>query len=938
MNFYIDKLLLWLKNGKLRTLSFSNDKVNVITGNSKTGKTAILEIIDYCLCGSKETVVISYEHIAENVAWYGIRFFINDKVYTIARGEITEKGRFSKDYYFSQTGEIPEWPCVKMEEPQIKAILEQEFSIDNEITVSYGGKSVRKNTKLSFRYFLMFNTLSKDIIDNGKSFFDKMHIERYRDVWPQIFDLALGVINFEALQMQKKIDEIQQEIYVLEIDKRKSVKRQEVYKESISSLVKQAKEAGLINEDLALSDAFEVLKNLLKDNNQGFANDFSVEQEYERLQQQHDGLSLQLTKLQRFKKSYNKYRDNLREEKEALQPIEYIYNHFSDKTSGEYFQFLNNLSCELSRIKSAIRGRRPFEYDIDHQIEELRQSIGEINTKLSQTAHVAYSDNQSNINTAVIEELMVDDNAVEEDDPEKQPLFSDSFFVGRFIEETITTETIQKEYLQKICEGLMLCVGAYQLPSTNVDPVSLRINGTDFFFDTRLLLRLVGCAGEAAVEAVNELVNLIQGSGGNIYYYPQTWEEMNQAFDDAIHSLSSGDPPHDEEMRLYAARVKNSTVVISAKKASLQNELSNASIYLRQQEYFSETDRIRFGFDYNDLQHYMKKQLPWDQKTIENDAMSIWETHMRRQGNYTEYCGTSARLPVFVTSNSRLIGIALKFRDERQNVYTILSHWKSNRLPVITDIRLTCRLWSPAVQSERLSLLYLTSNAVAAQRPTRRYVNTIRELALELERTVPEYSGIPLPAFFDDNVTEVVLENTQGLEENLNAGNFASSIAELSEWKAREQEEITNKVKQERDQTAERLDEQTAAIIEGAVDNNKDKLGWRGILLKLILNWTIVVTILFVGITALISYLIGNWSPIWLVAVPVSLSIIEHFISSHFFVKLLLKHTLPKIERSFEKKIMRKLRKAENNYADEIVRLTKKQIKVLEKAKSMLHG
>lgn len=390
MNFYIDKLLLWLKNGKLRTLSFSNDKVNVITGNSKTGKTAILEIIDYCLCGSKETVVISYEHIAENVAWYGIRFFINDKVYTIARGEITEKGRFSKDYYFSQTGEIPEWPCVKMEEPQIKAILEQEFSIDNEITVSYGGKSVRKNTKLSFRYFLMFNTLSKDIIDNGKSFFDKMHIERYRDVWPQIFDLALGVINFEALQMQKKIDEIQQEIYVLEIDKRKSVKRQEVYKESISSLVKQAKEAGLINEDLALSDAFEVLKNLLKDNNQGFANDFSVEQEYERLQQQHDGLSLQLTKLQRFKKSYNKYRDNLREEKEALQPIEYIYNHFSDKTSGEYFQFLNNLSCELSRIKSAIRGRRPFEYDIDHQIEELRQSIGEINTKLSQTAHVAY--------------------------------------------------------------------------------------------------------------------------------------------------------------------------------------------------------------------------------------------------------------------------------------------------------------------------------------------------------------------------------------------------------------------------------------------------------------------------------------------------------------------------------------------------------------------
>lgn len=56
MKFFVDKLLLWLNDGRLRTLQFANDKVNVITGNSKTGKTAILEIIDYCLCGSNETV------------------------------------------------------------------------------------------------------------------------------------------------------------------------------------------------------------------------------------------------------------------------------------------------------------------------------------------------------------------------------------------------------------------------------------------------------------------------------------------------------------------------------------------------------------------------------------------------------------------------------------------------------------------------------------------------------------------------------------------------------------------------------------------------------------------------------------------------------------------------------------------------------------------
>lgn len=68
MTFYIKKIVLWLKNGDTRILKFKNDKVNVITGNSKTGKTAILEIIDYCLCGSDSN--ISYEHIGENVLWY----------------------------------------------------------------------------------------------------------------------------------------------------------------------------------------------------------------------------------------------------------------------------------------------------------------------------------------------------------------------------------------------------------------------------------------------------------------------------------------------------------------------------------------------------------------------------------------------------------------------------------------------------------------------------------------------------------------------------------------------------------------------------------------------------------------------------------------------------------------------------------------------------
>lgn len=390
MRFYIDQLLLWLKDGSLRKLQFEEDKVNVITGNSKTGKTAVLEIIDYIFCGSDDTVVISQEYIGENVIWYGMKFCINDKIYTIARGAIEENGKFSKEYFFSQTGEIPEIPVAKMGETEIKLILEKEFSINDDVTVSYGGRSIRRNTRLSFRYFLLFNSLSKDTIDNGKLFFDKLTLERYRDVWPQIFDLSLGVIDFDHLIIQRKIDELHQIIAYLETEKKKQSKRKVQIESQISSLIKKAKEAQIIEESLKKEEAFSKLVELIEKGAEKFTTDFSVEQEYEDLQQKREKVNIQLTKLKRFKKSYGEYKKNLKNDEDSLKPIEYIQREFTENISGEYRQFLKILARDLYDIKRAIRGKKPFEFDIDRKIRELTKELSHIDNMLDNAPHVNY--------------------------------------------------------------------------------------------------------------------------------------------------------------------------------------------------------------------------------------------------------------------------------------------------------------------------------------------------------------------------------------------------------------------------------------------------------------------------------------------------------------------------------------------------------------------
>lgn len=237
----------------------------------------------------------------------------------------------------------------------------------------------------------MFNTLSKDIIDNGKMFFDKLTIERYRNVWGQIFDLSLGVINFESIALQKKIDDLKRTISALESTKNEQNKRTTNLYNQIDLLVKHAKENQLIDQSLNSEEAFLLIEKFINEGISAFSSSFPLQQEYEELQRKHEEINLQIAKLERFKKSYSKYKNSLKQDEDALKPINYIKKEFSKDISGEYAQFINILEKELRKIKSEIHTKKPFELDINRKIKELNSELDEIEGMISKTAYVDYS-------------------------------------------------------------------------------------------------------------------------------------------------------------------------------------------------------------------------------------------------------------------------------------------------------------------------------------------------------------------------------------------------------------------------------------------------------------------------------------------------------------------------------------------------------------------
>lgn len=63
------ELVLYGYNQKVRHLPFKLGQVNIITGRSKSGKSAVGDIIDYCLGGNSCNIADGV--VRENVAWYG---------------------------------------------------------------------------------------------------------------------------------------------------------------------------------------------------------------------------------------------------------------------------------------------------------------------------------------------------------------------------------------------------------------------------------------------------------------------------------------------------------------------------------------------------------------------------------------------------------------------------------------------------------------------------------------------------------------------------------------------------------------------------------------------------------------------------------------------------------------------------------------------------
>ncbi|RQS03088.1 DUF3732 domain-containing protein [Burkholderia sp. Bp9002] len=378
MNFGFDSITLWSRTGERRGLQFKRNCLNVITGESHTGKSALLDVIDYCFLASSHKLPDSI--INENVGWYGLTFYVNDKTYTIARRS-PKDNEVSSDYYFSSTGVVPDVPEPNTKEDDIRTILEAEFHITDKVTVAYGGRALKTGSKVSFRYFFLFNTISEDIITNSKVFFDKQSEERYQEALPRIFDMALGIDDLSNIAAREKKEALRKEIARLQRKEAHLGQGRETFDEEVRDIAVKAAEYGLIDSDPA---------SLSMDNVRRAISDAASPETGQALNRYVETsarlfvVERRLRKLRQFTTEYRSYKETFKNAEDSLRPIEQLMKQAPTLVKSEIFDdLISSLKTDLSAVKKSITGKQPVDGQIGAMVKSLEAERDALQRDLS---------------------------------------------------------------------------------------------------------------------------------------------------------------------------------------------------------------------------------------------------------------------------------------------------------------------------------------------------------------------------------------------------------------------------------------------------------------------------------------------------------------------------------------------------------------------------
>ncbi len=406
MYFQIKEIVLWARNRRFapRHLKFELGKVNVITGASRTGKSAIIPIIDYCLGSGKCRIPV--KTIRDSCDWFGVLVQTSSGQKLFARREPgIQKSTGDMFLLEAPVVEIPEHiesknvtaEAVKKSLDEIAGLTSLNFDLE-ETSSGFKGRP-------SFRDLGAFTFQPQNIVANPEVLFFKTETYEHREKLRTIFPYVLNAITPEQMAKRHELVNLRKELRRKESELAIVREVSERWLGEIRARVSEAKELGFIQQTIRPEAAREELVDLLTQVVLSSTGEVQVTEqtiseaieELVELQREESAVSMNLSQLRRrfsemsaLRESTIQYKDALSIQRDRLGVSEWIrdlHNQEHDcplcgNSLTESTKRLDALEHALTEIEEEAGRFETVPAAFDREFERIRAEIRTFSEKL----------------------------------------------------------------------------------------------------------------------------------------------------------------------------------------------------------------------------------------------------------------------------------------------------------------------------------------------------------------------------------------------------------------------------------------------------------------------------------------------------------------------------------------------------------------------------
>ena len=198
----IIELVLYGNKGQKRSLPFQTGSVSIITGKSKTGKSAVGDIIEYCLGGKDCNIAEGV--VRDNVAWYGLLLQIGREQMFVARKN-PDKGKQSTNYCYYEVGTDISTPETLSFSPNtnidgIERLLADKLGIAENIHNPEEYES-RRPLEANFRHTLFYCIQRQDEVAARSILFHRQNESFITQAIKDTLPYFLGAVDEETISL-----------------------------------------------------------------------------------------------------------------------------------------------------------------------------------------------------------------------------------------------------------------------------------------------------------------------------------------------------------------------------------------------------------------------------------------------------------------------------------------------------------------------------------------------------------------------------------------------------------------------------------------------------------------------------------------------------------------------------------------------------------------